>query len=182
MTEAQQNSVKVEIESLIASAQDSISDDIVTRLSATVGQSLELLDRINRSGIDRALPAIAQLVDNGDLERVVGLARLIGAMEDSLSDDIVNRLSLIITGLAALVDKMARNDGFLRLVDILGEEEVQNTLVDMIGAAAAARTEAGSLPPAKGGFGGTWKMVSEPDTQDALRFLVLMIKQLKKDD
>jgi len=182
MIEAQQNSVRVEIESLIASAQDSLSDDIVTRLSATVGQSLELMDRINRSGIDRALPAIAQLVDNGDLERMVGIARLIGAMEDSLSDDIVNRLSLIVTGLAALVDKLARNDGFLRLVEILGEDEVQNTLVDMLGAAAAAKTEAAALPPAKGGFGGLWKITSDPDTQEALRFLVLMIKQLNKVD
>jgi uncharacterized protein YjgD (DUF1641 family) len=182
MIEAQQNSVKVEIESLIASAQDSLSDDIVTRLSATVGQSLELLDRINRSGIDRALPAIAQLVENGDLERVVGLARLIGAMEDSLSDDIVNRLSLIVTGLAALVDKLARNDGFLHLVEILGQEEVQNTLVDMICAASAAKTEAATLPASKGGFGGIWKIASEPDTQDALRFLVSMVKQLNKAD
>ena len=63
MTEAQQNSVSIEMESLIASAQDSLTDDIVTRLSANLGQSLELLDRINRSGIDRALPAIAQLVE-----------------------------------------------------------------------------------------------------------------------
>jgi len=160
MIEAQQNSVRVEIESLIASAQDSLSDDIVTRL-------------------------IAQLVDNGDLERMVGIARLIGAMEDSLSDDIVNRLSLIVTGLAALVDKLARNDGFLRLVEILGEDEVQNTLVDMLGAAAAAKTEAAALaalPPAKGGFGGLWKITSDPDTQEALRFLVLMIKQLNKVD
>jgi uncharacterized protein YjgD (DUF1641 family) len=180
MTEAQQNSVSIEMESLIASAQDSLTDDIVTRLSANLGQSLELLDRINRSGIDRALPAIAQLVDNGDLERLSGIARLIGAMEDSLSDDIVNRLSLIVTGLAALVDKLARDDGFLHLVEILSQEEVQSTLVDMICAASTARTEADSLPPAKGGFGGIWKMVSEPETQEALRFLVLMIKQLNK--
>ncbi len=180
MTEAQQNSVGVEIESLIASAQDSLTDDIVTRLSANLSESLILLDRINRSGIDRALPAIAQLVDNGDLERLSGLARLIGAVEDSLSDDIVNRLSLIITGLAALVDKMARDDGFLRLVELLGQEEVQNTLVDMLGAASAAKTEAAALPPAKGGFGGLWKMASDANTQEALRFLVLMIKQLNK--
>lgn len=179
MTEAQQNSVNAEIESLICSAQDSLTDDIVSRLSANLSQSLELLDRINRSGIDRALPAIAQLVDNGDLDRLSGLVRLVGSIEDSMSDDIVNRLSLIVTGLAALVDKLARNDGFLRLLDILGQEEVQNILVDMLGAASAAKTEAVALPPAKGGLGGLWKMASDPDTQEALRYLVLMIKQLK---
>ena len=182
MTEAQQKDIGIEIESLIASAQDSLTDDIVTRLSANLSQSLELLDRINRSGIDRALPAIAQLVDNGDLERLSGIARLIGATEDSLSDDIVNRLALIVTGLAALVDKLARNEGFLRLVEILGQDEVQSTLVDLICAASTAKTEAASLPPAKGGFGGLWKMASDPETQDALRFLVLMIKQLKNRD
>jgi len=180
MNEESQNSVKVEVESLVASARDSLSDDIVTRLSATVGQSLELLDQINRSGIDRALPAIAQLVENGDLERLVGLARLVGAMEDSLSDDIVNRLSSIATGLAALVDKLARNDGFLQLIDVLGREDVQATLVDLLGATSQAKTEVAALPPVKGGLAGLWNIAADPDTLEAMRFLVLMTKQLKK--
>ena len=180
MTESQQESVSVEIESLIASARDSLTDDMVMRLSATAGDGLDLLDRINRSGIDRALPTIAQLVENGDLDRLVGLARLIGSVEDSLSDDIVHRLALLVTELASLVDKLARNDGFQRLVDLLGQDEVQDSLVGMLGAASTAKVEAARLPPAKGGFGGLWQMATDPATQEALRFMVLMSKHLNK--
>jgi uncharacterized protein YjgD (DUF1641 family) len=170
----------VGIARLIGSTEDALTDEMVSRLSGTVSQGLDLLDRINRSGIDRALPTIAQLVENGDLERMMGIARLIGSIEDSLSDDIVNRLALIVTGLAALVDKLARNEGFQRLVDLLGQEEVQDSLVDLLGAASVAKSEAAELPPAKGGFGGMWKIATDPATQDALRFMTLMTKQLNK--
>jgi hypothetical protein len=182
MTKAQQESVSVEIESLVASAQDALTDEMVMRLAATVSQTLDLLDRFNRSGIDRALPTIAQLVDNGDLERLVGFARLFGSVEDSLSDEIVNRLALVVTELASLVDKLARNQGFQRLVDLLGKEEVQDTLVDVLGAASTAKSEAAALPPAKGGFGGMWQIATDPATQEALRFMTLMSKQLNKVD
>jgi hypothetical protein len=165
---------------LIGSTEDAMTDEMVGRLSGTVSHGLDLLDRINRSGIDRALPTIAQLVENGDLDRLMGIARLIGSVEDSLSDDIVNRLALIVTGLAALVDKLTRNEGFQRLVDLLGQEEVQDSLVDLLGAASVAKSEAASLPPAKGGFGGMWKIATDPATQDALRFVTLMTRQLNK--
>ena len=169
-----------EIERLVASAQDALTDDMVTRLSATVGDGLDLLDRVNRSGISRALPAITQLVENGDLDRLVSLARFVAAMEDSLSDDIVNRLSLVATELAALVDKLARNDGFMKLIDILGREEVQCALVDVAESACAAKTEAAALPAPKGGLGGLWQLAKDPGTQDALRFMALVSRQLRK--
>jgi uncharacterized protein YjgD (DUF1641 family) len=170
----------VEFARLFGSAEDSLTDDIVNRLAGTVTQTLDLLDRFNRSGIDRALPTIARLVESGDLERLVGFARLFGSVEDSLSDDIVNRLALVVTELACLVDKLARNEGFQRLMDLLAQDEVQESLVNMLGAAAAAKQEAAELPPAKGGFGGMWQIATDPTTQDALRFMALMSKQLNK--
>jgi len=165
---------------LLGSVEDSMSDDIVMRLAETTGSGLDLLDRVNRSGIARALPAITQLVENGDLDRLVGLARLIGAIEDSLSDDIVNRLSIVATEMASLVDKLARNEGFARLIDILGRDEVQCALIDVAEAACAAKTEAAALPAPKGGIGGLWQMAKDPGTQDALRFMGLVSKQLRK--
>ena len=180
MTEAQKPA-KFELERLMESAQDSLTDDMVTRLAANASQTLDLLDRFNRSGIDRALPAIAQLVENGDLERLVGIARLFGAIEDSLSDDIVSRLALVVTELASLVDKLARNEGFQKLIDLLGKEEVQESLVNTLDAVSAAKKEAEAMPPSKGGLGGLWAMATDPGTQDALRFMTLLNKQLRKD-
>ncbi|MHB8622567.1 MAG: helical membrane plugin domain-containing protein [Sulfuricaulis sp.] len=188
MTDAKQSNggnpaastTSAEIERLVASAQDALTDDMVARLSATLSDGLDLLDRTNRSGIVRALPAITRLVENGDLDRLISLARLVAAVEDSLSDDIVNRLSLVATEMASLVDKLTRNEGFMRLIDILGREEVQCALVDIAESACAAKTEASGLPAPKGGIGGLWQLAKDPNTQDALRFMSLVSKQLRK--
>lgn len=180
MSEAQLTSIGDELEHLVSSAQDALTDDMVTRLSANLAEGLDLLDRINRSGIGRALPAVAQLVENGDLDRLLGMARLVGAIEDSMSDDIVNRLAGIVTGLAALVDKLTRNEGLLRLIDLLGQDGVSDTLGNLLGAASTAQSEAASLPAAKGGFGGLWQIAADPNTQEALRFMGLLSKHLKQ--
>lgn len=172
----------VDLSRLIASAEDSLSDDIVTRLAETATNGMDLLDRVNRSGIVRALPAITQLVENGDLDRLVGLARLIASIEDSVSDDIVHRLALVVTGVATLVDKLTRNEGFLQLIDVLGREEVQCAIVDVADAACAARAEAAQLPPMKGGIGGLFALARDPATQESLRFVGLVAKRLRKTE
>lgn len=168
-----------EIERLAASARDALTDDMVARLSATIGDGLDLLDRLNRSGIARALPAVARLVDNGDLDRVVNLARLLGSIEDSLSDDIVRRLALVATELATLADRLARNDGFLRLIDVLGRNDVQHALENMAKAAAAATAQTAAPPVSTGGLIGLWRLARDPGTQEALRFLSLFGRQLR---
>lgn len=168
---------------LVASAQDAMSDDIVDRLSATAAGTLDLLDRVNRSGIVRALPALTQLVENGDLDRLVGIARLLASIEDSLSDDIVHRLAVMATGLASLVDKLSRAEGFLRLIDTFGREDVQSTLLVLADAAAAvsaARADATRLPPPQRSVRGMLQLARDPDTQEALRFMALVGRHLRK--
>lgn len=169
-----------EIERLLAGARDSLTDDIVSRMSGTVAGGLDLLDRINRSGISRALPTITRMVESGDLERLVGFVRLVAALEDSLSDDIVNRLATVATELAALVDKLARNPGFLRLIDVLGRAEVQCGLIDLAESACTAKAEAAKLPPASGGVLATLRLAANPDTQAALRFVTLLTGQMRR--
>lgn len=165
---------------LAGAAEDSLSDDIVSRMTGTVAGGMDLLDRVNRSGIVRALPTITRMVEGGDLERLAGLARLLAAVEDSLSDDIVNRLATLATDLAALVDKLARNPGFLRLVDVLGREDVQCGLVDIANAACAAKQDAAKLAPATGGVFGLLKIASDPATQSALRYVSLVAGHMRK--
>ncbi len=165
---------------LIGAAEDSVSDDIVGRLSGAAAGGLDLLDRINRSGIMQALPTITRMVESGDLDRLAGLARLAGSMEDSLSDDIVNRLALVATQLAALVDKLARNEGFLRLIDILGREEVQNGLIDLAQAACAAKATVTREPAPSGGLFGLLRAAGNPDMLRALRFVSLTSANLQR--
>ena len=165
---------------LAGAAEDSLSDDIVARVSAAAAGGLELVDRVNRSGIMRALPTITRMVESGDLERLAGLARLVGAMEDSLSDDIVNRLATVATELAALTDKLARNSGFLRLVDVLGRDEVQCALIDLAESACIAKRELAQQPAPSGGVFSLLRIASDPGTQSALRFVSLVANQMRK--
>jgi uncharacterized protein YjgD (DUF1641 family) len=165
---------------LVGAAEDSLSDDIVGRVSSAVAGGLDLLDRLNRSGLARALPTITRLVESGDLERLASLARLVGALEDSLSDDIVNRLATVATELAALVDKLARNPGFLRLIDVLGRDEVQCGLIDLAESACAAKRELAQQPAPGGGVFSVLRIASDPDTQSALLFFSQVAGQMRR--
>ncbi len=62
-------------------------------IAHTASEGMDLLDEVNRSGVKKALPALAALVENGDLDRLVRLARVYGAAEDALTDDIVGRVA-----------------------------------------------------------------------------------------
>lgn len=168
---------------VLGAAEDALTDDTVTRLAAVLGGGLELLDRVNRSGMAQALPALVRLVESGDLERLQGIVRLAAAIEDSLSDDIVKRVAEVATELAALVDKLARSEGFLRLIDVLGKHEVQCALIDLAHAACTARQQMAKEPAPQGGLMGLLRLARDPDTAGALRFVSLlsgnMSKQLK---
>ncbi|MFZ5876772.1 MAG: hypothetical protein ACOYXU_10215 [Nitrospirota bacterium] len=172
-------SVNGEVERVVAAARDALTDDIVTRVSATLVQGLELLDRVNRSGLDRALPTIARLAENGDLDRLANVARLVAAMEDSLNEDIIVRLGATVTGLAMLADKVARNDGLLKLIDLLGRDDVQKALPKLLDAMSKASAESAARPPASGGLGALWQLATDPGTQEALRLVALMGKHLR---
>ena len=161
------------------SAQDALTDDIVSRLSHTAGASLDLLDRVNRSGIERALPAISELNDNGDLQRIVGLARLLGSAQDALSDDIVARLAMIAGELMCLVDRLARTPDFFRLMDLLGRPEVLKTLVTLLDGLGHAQRDVAELPASKGGISGVMRLARDPGVQDALLFASAFGKQLR---
>ncbi len=156
---------------LIGSAEDALTDDIVTRVASTAGGGLELLDRVNRSGLADALPAISALVGNGDLDRLVGLARLVGSAQDALSDDIVSRLALVAGELMAVADRLVRSRNFLQLLELLCRDDVQVSLAAVLGGLVSAREECSKQPAAKGGLGGLLALARDAQTQENLRFV-----------
>ena len=123
-----QASVQTEIERIIEGASDALSDDIVERLGTTVGEGLMLLDQVSRSNLEKAIPVIDRLVESGDLERAAGLLRVIGGASDALGDDIVGRLGEMINELLCMADRVARNENLHRLLDLLEQDDVVDTL------------------------------------------------------
>jgi uncharacterized protein YjgD (DUF1641 family) len=168
----------VHLARLIGSAQDALTDDMVSRLAGTVAGGLDMLDQANRSGIARALPAIGQLVENGDLDRIVHLARLVGSAEDALTDDMIGRLAHVASEGLFLIDRLTRSAGFVRMIAILEREDIQETLTQLLQAVSKARDDVRAAPAARGGLGAAMKVVSDSDTQSALHLLAHISRNL----
>ena len=166
-----------ETERLVAAARDSLTDEMVSRLGATAAEGLDLLDKVNRSGVAGALPAISQLVANGDLERLVHLARTYGAAQDAMTDEMVARLAETIAESLSLIDRMNRA-GLDRMVGSI--ERLAVVLERTMGALDAANLEMKTQPAAGGGVGGLWQMMRQPENQESLRFLLAFARAFRK--
>lgn len=180
-----------------SAAQDSLSDEMVGRLSQAVGDGLGLLDQINRAGLGRAIPALAEMVNNGDLNRLVKLARVYGSAEDALTDEMVGRLTETIGNGLSLLDRASRGgaEHVVKMLEGLQESgaleriatmlpqladrlaTVQQVLLSIDAAAATSR----QATPSAGGVGGLWSLMRDPEAQDTLRFMLAVGKQLRKE-
>jgi uncharacterized protein YjgD (DUF1641 family) len=187
-TMTDKDALALEAERVLAAARDSLSDEMVARLAGTASDAMDLIDRVNRTGLYRAIPALAELVNNGDLDRLAKLARVYTAAEDSLSDEMVGRLAETVTEGMSLLDRLSRG-GAGRLVEMLAHLEASGNLkriadtlprllerMEMLDAllhafeASCATTT--QQPKSAGGFGGLWGLMRDPENQDALRFLI----------
>ena len=178
-----------------AAAEDAVTEEMVGRLSEAVGGGLALIDQVQRSGLERALPALVELVDNGDLERLVQLARLYSAAEDAVTEELVARLADTIgTGLS-LMDRLSRGGGE-RIVAMLERLEANGALeklamtlprvlerldqvhglLECIERAAAVSEQA---PPAAGGVGPLFRTMRDRETQDTLNFFLQLGRQMR---
>jgi len=184
-----------ELERFVAAARDSLSDEMVARLAGTATDAMDLVDRVNRTGLSNAIPALAEMVNNGDLDRLAKLARVYGSAEDALTDEMVGRVAETIAEGMSLLDRASRG-GAGRLVEMLAHLEASGSLdriatalprlierldmlEGMLGAFDTAAAETARAPRATGGVGGLWSMMRDPDNQDALRYLINLGKAMR---
>jgi uncharacterized protein YjgD (DUF1641 family) len=167
----------LELEGVVSAARDSLTDEMVGRLSATAAEGIDLIDQVNRSGVGRALPALAQLVENGDLDRLVALARTFGAAQDSMTDEMVSRLAETAAESVSLLDRLNRA-GLDRIVVSL--ERLGVMLEGTMGALDAAKRDVAEQPAAGGGLGGLWQLLRDPESQESLRYLLAFAKEFRK--
>lgn len=185
----------METERVLAAARDSLSDEMVSRLAGTATDAMDLIDRVNRTGLYKAIPALADLVNNGDLDRLAKLARVYGSAEDALSDEMIGRIAETAAEGMSLLDRLNRG-GAGRLVELLARLESSgdlhriaqaiprlvdrlDTLESMLQGFEAAGEKTAKGPRAGGGFGGLWSLMREAENQDALRFLINLGKEMQ---
>ncbi|MDA8109727.1 MAG: hypothetical protein M0015_14020 [Betaproteobacteria bacterium] len=173
-------------------AQDALADEMVGRLTEAISGGLDLLDRANRAELGRAIPILARLVANGDLERVTHLARVVGAAEDAVTDEMISRLADAVGGALSLADRVQRAGadrligalerlaagGALDRLDATLEHlgKGMGLLEQVVGALDAAAAEA---KPAPGGVGGMWRLLTDAENQQTLRFLLAVGRRLR---
>jgi len=127
----------------------------------------------------KAREALAHLVENGDLERIVHLARLAGAAQDSLSDEIVTRLAGMASNAMCLLDRATRTGVMERMVAVAEKMDQEHILTDFLRCLAGATEEAAHAPLPKGGLTGLWELIKQPETQQTIQFLMLLGKHFR---
>lgn len=184
-----------EIERVIAAARDSLTDEMVGRLAGSAAEALDLIDKAGRSGMSKAIPALAEMVNNGDLERLSQLARVYHAAQDALTDEMVGRLAETLGEGMSLLDRVNRS-GFWRLVEVMERLESTGALeriasslpqllerLDMVAGlltcveSAAKKTQ---TQPVSGGIGSLWHMMTDEKTMRSLQFLLNTSEQLQE--
>ncbi len=185
-----------EIEGLLRAARDSVSDDMIGRLTESASQALDVLDRVNRSGVADALPAIAEMVRTGDLERITRYARVMGAAEDAVTDDMIGRFATL-AGEGTLVLDRLNTSGVTKLIDLLGQMNASGALdriaaklpalVDnlelvenMFTCLAEASKEVKAAPAPGGGIFPLLAMMRDPENQKALQFFMAVGRRMRQ--
>ena len=194
---------------LYGSAQEALTDDMVERLAGTASDGLDLLDRLNRSNLERILPTIERMVENGDMERVASLTRLVGAIQETLTDDMVNRLAGNASELMALADRLQSSGLMDRLIEAapalnrlmsqlspevidrfaaelpraigtLDQMQQMHVAEDFLKCLQGATEEMPSQPAAKGGWMGLLSIMKQKETQEMLQFVVTLGKHFRQ--
>jgi hypothetical protein len=117
-------------------------------------------------------------MSNEDLQRLVEFAQLVTAARDAMSDEIVHRLAGAFSEGMTLLDRLTRNEGLMRLLQVLDRQESQNFLIALSDAIRETSQELSAAPPAAGGLGCAVRVVRDPGTLEGLRLLSLIGKHL----
>jgi uncharacterized protein YjgD (DUF1641 family) len=109
-----------------------------------------------------------------DIEQLSELATLVASARDAMSDEIVTRVAGAFSEGITLLDRLTRNKGLMRLLQVLDRPEIQYLLISMADAISAMSRELAKSPPAKGGLVNLLMLASQPGTQEGLRSLSLL--------
>ena len=185
-----------DVERIVNAAHDALTDEMVTRLAGMWGETVSMIDQANRAGIARALPAIARLVENGDLDRISQLARVYSSAQDALTDEMVGRMAETLGNGLLLLDRLNRGGadsvvGMLESLNASGALQrlsatlpqwlelltmVQQLLQAVDDASAASR----AAQPPRAGLRSLVRLLGNQESQQTIRFLLDVGKKLRQ--
>jgi uncharacterized protein YjgD (DUF1641 family) len=146
---------------------DSLCDTMVERLATTGSNALEVVDKLNQPDIKEGLLTVLDTIGNmhrtGVLQTVVDALYLVHAARSAASDSMIERMFIFIE----------------HMVNNFATEDLATLAHEAKGAMEDALDSCG-IPGASGGLMGTIRMMSKPETQEALRFMLAFSCSLRK--
>jgi uncharacterized protein YjgD (DUF1641 family) len=157
-----------EAQRLFTAMTEALSDQMVERLSTTGSNSMEVIDRLNdddtREAVITLLDQITMLHRAGGLVAMFELIHMLGAFRNAMTDGMVERLTTFLE----------------HMINNLSTEAIADMAQDGCVALNAARTEMEEARPSGGGVFAAMRLLSKPETQQSLQFLLAFASQLQK--
>ncbi len=119
-------------------------------------------------------PQVPPMLDQAAVDSLVEMINLLASAKDAMSDEIVTRLARTASEGITLLDRLTRNEGLMRLLQVLDRPESQYLLISLADALAKMSRELAAAPPAKGGVLGLLQLARKPGTQEGVRALSLL--------
>jgi len=151
---------------LLQAAQESLTDGMVERLTITAANGLEVVDRLNdedtKDAVLTLIDRLTELHRSGAMDTLFQLVTLVHGCRNAVTDNMVERLF-------AFVEHMVNN---------LANEEVANLAHNAKEAMGHASREANENQ-SKGGMMATLSMLSKPESQQAIQFLLAFACEMR---
>jgi uncharacterized protein YjgD (DUF1641 family) len=155
-----------EMQRLFGVVSDALTDGMVERAASTYGNMLEVVDHIAEpdtlAAIHCVLDELTTLHRTGGLTSLFELIHFFNAMRNATTDGIVERG-------AVFIEHMVNN---------LATEEIANLAANATEAMEEAREETAGMRP-RGGLFSTLGMLTKPETQASLHFLLTFAQKLQ---
>jgi uncharacterized protein YjgD (DUF1641 family) len=159
--------LKQDLERGLQGATDALTDQMVERLATAAGNVAEIADRLNdadtRDAVHTLLDELTRLHKAGGLVSLFEMVHMVNAARNAMTDGIVERL-------ATFSEHMVTN---------LANEETADLFQTFATALTDAQKKA-EAEPARGGLLSAMHLLSAPETQQSLRFLLTFAQGLQR--
>jgi uncharacterized protein YjgD (DUF1641 family) len=155
-----------EMERLTLAMREALTDSMVERLTVMGANGLELLDRMNdpgtREAVHSLLDRLTEMHKVGALDTACDMLMLLHGARSALTDNMVERLFVF----------------FEQMINTVGNEAMGELAENTRFALDEAADEAKKAPP-RGGLMAMISMLSKPETQQSLAFLLTFSEKLR---
>jgi uncharacterized protein YjgD (DUF1641 family) len=157
-----------EMERLTLAAREALTDNMIERLAMLGGNAMELLDRLNdpntSAAVHTLIDRLTELHKVGALDTVCDLALTLHAARNALTDNMVERLFMFAESMINTVGNEAMG------------ELAENTRLSL----EEAAQENAHAPAPRGGLRSILSLLSRPETQRSLDFLLAFSAKLQE--